>query len=68
MVEYWDVYDINRNKTGRLHERGLELEAGEYHLVVDIWIVSSSEKILLTKRHPDKLWGSYWEFTGGSCD
>ena len=66
MPEFWDLYDINRNKLERLHERGVTLNNGEYHLVVEVWVVNSSNKILLTQRHPNKPWGSYWECTGGS--
>lgn len=66
VAEIWDLYDINRNKLGRLHERGIPLNNGEYHLVVDIWVIDSNKQILLTQRHPDKQWGNYWECTGGS--
>ena len=31
-MEQWDIYDINRNKTGRIMNRGEELKNGEYHL------------------------------------
>lgn len=66
MPELWDLYDINKNKLGRLHERGLPLNSGEYHLAVEIWVKNSNNQILLTQRHPDKPWGSYWESTVGS--
>jgi 8-oxo-dGTP pyrophosphatase MutT (NUDIX family) len=66
VAEFWDVYDINRNKSGRLHERGLPLNSGEYHLAVEIWVKNSSNLLLMTQRHPDKDWGSYWEPTVGS--
>jgi 8-oxo-dGTP pyrophosphatase MutT (NUDIX family) len=66
MIEYWDIYDVYRNKTGKLHQRGQELKDGEFHLVVAIWIKNKSNQILLTKRNPEKLWGNYWECTGGS--
>lgn len=66
MAELWDIYDRYRNKTGRTHERGKPLSMGDYHLVVSIWIINSKGEILLTKRHPDKHWGGYWECTGGS--
>jgi 8-oxo-dGTP diphosphatase len=65
MIEYWDIYDVSRNKTGQLHQRGLELEDGQFHLVVAIWIKNKDNEILLTKRNPEKLWGNYWECTGG---
>lgn len=65
MRELWDVYDIYRDKTGKVHERGKPLIKGEYYLVVNIWIMDSNNRILLTKRHHKKTWGNYWECTGG---
>lgn len=65
MRELWDVYDIYREKTGKVHERGKPLIKGEYYLVVNIWIMDSNKRLLLTKRHPNKTWGNYWECTGG---
>ena len=51
MVEFWDIYDKNRNKTGRLAERGVyEFKEGEYHLVVVALILNSKNEILITKR------------------
>lgn len=67
MVEYWDIYDEDRNKTGKLHQRGIPLQEGDYHLVVTICTINSNNQILLTLRHPDKPWGNYWEYTGGSA-
>jgi 8-oxo-dGTP pyrophosphatase MutT (NUDIX family) len=66
MAEFWDLYNINKNKLGRLHERGLPLYSGEYHLAVEIWVKNCKNQILLTQRHPDKPWGNYWESTMGS--
>lgn len=66
MAEFWDLYDINKNKLGRLHKRGLPLNNGEYHLAVEIWVKNNNDQILLTQRHPDKPWGGYWECTMGS--
>ena len=35
MAEFWDIYDENRNKTGKLAERDVyEFNEGEYHIVV----------------------------------
>lgn len=66
MTEYWDLYDANRNATGKFHQRGLELKEGQYHLVVAIWVENKNNELLLTKRNPEKLWGNYWECTSGS--
>lgn len=65
--ELWDVYDENRNPTGRLHRRGDYLEAGDYHLVVHIWLQNSNGDFLLTKRTPNKGFPNMWESTGGSA-
>jgi 8-oxo-dGTP pyrophosphatase MutT (NUDIX family) len=65
--ELWDVYDGNRNLTGRLHRRGEMLEEGDYHLVVHIWIQNKNGKYLLTKRAPNKGFPNMWETTGGSA-
>lgn len=65
MRELWDVYDINRKKIGKIHERGQTLIKGQYHLVINVWIMDNYNRILLTKRHPNKTWGNYWECTGG---
>lgn len=65
--ELWDVYDGNRNLTGRLHRRGDPLEEGEYHLVVEAWMRNSKGAFLLTKRSPNKGFPNMWESTGGSA-
>ena len=67
MEELWDIYDIHRRKTGRLHDRhsNKPLNKGEYHVVVDIW-TKCGDKILLSKRHPNKIFGGMWECTGGA--
>jgi len=68
MPELWDIYDRERNKTGRLHERGAPLAPGDYHLVVHIWIRNSRGEWLIDKRSPAKtLAPNIWETTGGSA-
>lgn len=65
--ELWDVYDGNRNLTGKLHRRGECLQPGEYHLVVHVWMLNSKGQFLLTKRAPNKGFPNMWESTGGSA-
>ena len=65
--ELWDVYDENRNVTGRVHRRGDEMNPGEYHLVVHVWIQNSLGEYLITKRAPNKGFPNMWETTGGSA-
>lgn len=64
-MEYWDLYDSERNPLGRTHLRGDKFEDGEYYVCCEIWVVNSEGKFLTTKRHPDKKAGNQWEFTGG---
>lgn len=66
-MEIWDIYDGNRRKTGRTAVRGEELKAGEYHLVVHVWVMNAKGEFLLTKRSPDKSFPGMWECTGGSA-
>ncbi len=66
MSEYWDIYDMNRNKTTRTHLRGEPIPDGDYHLVVQIWIYNKEGKVLMTQRHPDIPFGLKWSCTGGS--
>lgn len=65
--ELWDVYDENRNLTGKQHRRGDFLPKGDYHLVVHVWIRNSEGNFLLTKRSPNKGFPNMWETTGGSA-
>ena len=65
--ELWDVYDADRNLTGRLHRRGDFLEEGDYHLVVHVWLLNSKGEFLLTKRAPNKGFPNTWETPGGAA-
>lgn len=66
MAELWDVYDENRNITGKIVERGTYMAEDEYHLVVQIWIKNADGKWFISKRAPQKSEGLKWEPTGGS--
>lgn len=65
--ELWDIYDSDRNATGRIHRRGDEMEEGEYHLVVHVWIRHPDGRFLMTRRSPNKGFPLLWETTGGSA-
>lgn len=67
MAELWDILDENGNRTGRLHERGQPMRAGEWHLVVQVWILNSKGEFLISKRSPDIPFGNLWQTTGGSA-
>lgn len=64
MIEYWDIYDENRNKTGRTHRRGDEMQLDDYHLVVHVCIFNSNNELLIQRRHPDKIgWPGMWDIS-----
>lgn len=65
--EIWDVYDTNRNRTGKTVERkNVVLQKGEYHIVVTAIILNEKNEILISKRAPYKRHGGMWECNGGS--
>lgn len=68
-IEVWDVLDEHGNPTGKTTLRGhCVLRSGEYHLVVHIWIVSSSGMFLLQRRADHKrLMPGEWAATGGAA-
>ena len=67
MPELWDIYDINKKKTGKTAERGVyQFKGGEYHIVVAGIIINAKKEILISKRAPYKKFGLMWEFPGGS--
>lgn len=63
--EEWDLYDEHRILQSVSMKRGECVPEGLYHLVAEIWVISG-EKILLTRRHPNKHHGGCFECTGGS--
>lgn len=65
MTEYFDLYTVDRRKTGRCIQRGAPIPHGEYHIVVQIMTVNSRGEILLTQRVPQKTSGGKWECSGG---
>lgn len=68
-IEIWDVLDENGKPTGKTALRGQGvLKPGEYHLVVHIWIVSSSGLFLIQRRADNKkLMPGEWAATGGAA-
>ena len=58
MPELWDIYDKNRNITGKTIARGELMAEDEYHLVVQVWIKNDENKWLISKRAVRRLSGS----------
>ena len=67
MMEFNDIYDENRNLTGRIHCRGTPWQDGEFGLVVCVWVYDGRGKLLLTRRAPEKSFPGTWENSGGAA-
>ena len=67
-MEYWDLLDDDRRLTGETLLRGEAMPEGRFHTIIGVWTIHTKlHRILLTKRHPDKLiCPNQWENTGGS--
>ena len=67
MIELWDLYDENKNLTGKTLERGTWIKDGYYHLVVHVWIKNSDGKYLISRRDKSrKAYPLMLECPGGS--
>ena len=65
--EWNDIYDENRQPTGRVHRRGSSWGPGEYGLVVCVWVYDGRGHLLLTRRAPGKSFAGTWENSGGAA-
>ena len=66
-MEFWDIYDENKQLTGRMMKRNdWCLKDGEYHLTVLGVIARPDGTFLITKRVMTKAWApGWWEVSGG---
>ena len=66
-MEFWDIYDENKQLTGRTMKRNdWCLKEGEYHLTVLGVIARTDGTFLITKRVMTKAWApGWWEVSGG---
>ena len=68
-MEYWDIYDANKKRTGRIMKRNdWCLKDGEYHLSVLGVVARPDGRYLITKRVMTKAWApGWWEVSGGAA-
>ena len=67
-MEYWDIYDVNKKKTGRTMQRNdWNMQPGDYHLtVLGVLARKSDGRYLITQRVNTKSWApGWWEVSGG---
>ena len=65
-MELWDIYDIDRQKTGKLCQRvdGKALADQDYHLVVHICLFNPQGQLLIQRRQLDKAgYPGLWDVT-----
>lgn len=65
-MEFNDIYDENRNLTGKVHKRGTPWAPGEYGVVVCVWVYDGVGHFLLTRRARGKSFAGTWENSGGA--
>lgn len=65
MAEYWDIYDANGEKTGKVIGSGDPIPEGAYHLAVAVWIGDSQGRWLISQRSPETSNGGVWQCTEG---
>lgn len=67
--EYWDIYDSNKQPTGRTMKRNdWILQDGEYHLTVLGIVQHTDGRYLITRRVMTKAWApGWWEVSGGAA-
>ncbi|MGN1180296.1 MAG: NUDIX domain-containing protein [Suilimivivens sp.] len=68
-MELWDIYDNNKQRTGRTMKRNdWCLKEGEYHLTVLGVVMRPDGKFLITRRVMTKAWApGWWEVSGGAA-
>lgn len=66
-MEYWDIYDENKQPTGRTMKRNdWHMAPGDFHLTVLGAVRRADGRILITRRKLDKEWApGAWEIPGG---
>lgn len=66
-MEIWDLYDENKNLTGKYCIRGNEIPDNFYHLVVHVWIKNDKGEYLISQRAENRpTFPLMWECVGGS--
>lgn len=65
-MEYFDILDVFRRRTGRVRPRGEKMTENEYRHGAEIWIFHIDGRLMVTRRHLKKDgYPGKWECTGG---
>ena len=61
-MEQWDIVNKYRETTGKTWIRGNEMNLGDFHQVVHIWIMNGNGQFLIQQRQPWKIgWPNMWD-------
>ena len=67
-MESWDLYDINRKKTGEKMTRGEPIPENRYRVCIHVCIFNSNGDMLIQHRVPTKdCYPDRWDFTAGGA-
>lgn len=65
-MELWDLYNIDRTKSGKTMARGASFGKGDYHLGVCACIFNSNGEMLIQQRQSFKdWWPNMWGVAAG---
>ena len=66
MPELWDVYDENRQRTGKIIRRPSAWGQEAYHLIIHVAVFDSRNRMLIQRRSPKKhAWADLWDISAG---
>ena len=64
--EIWDVYDVNRQRTGKTVVRQAAWGFEKYHLIVHVCVFHPDGRMLIQKRaHEKGAWADLWDISAG---
>ncbi len=64
--EIWDVYDVNRQRTGKTVVREKSWGFEKYHLIIHVCIFHPDGRMLIQKRaHRKAAWPDLWDVSAG---
>ena len=64
--EVWDVYDVNRQRTGKTVVRQQAWGFEKYHLIVHVCVFHPDGRMLIQKRcHEKNAWPGLWDISAG---
>ncbi len=65
-MEIWDIYDVNRQRTGKQIARPAAWGQEAYHLIVHVCIFNAHGQMLIQKRcHEKRAWPDLWDVSAG---